>query len=84
MLKPIVIQYWRDPRGCFYAESFDYPIAASGESLVQLKDHIARQIRECFQPGPIPAIYDLIPRAEVAVGRPAGPKDYSSAACRES
>jgi hypothetical protein len=66
MLKPVIVEYWQDMDGGFRAESSAYPIAASGESLFQLKAQIARQIRECFRPGPIPSVYDLIPRANAA------------------
>lgn len=60
----LVVEYWRGLDGRFFAESRDQPIvAASGDSLDQLKANVAGCIRDCVHP--TPALYDLVERHPV-------------------
>jgi hypothetical protein len=60
--RAVILEYWQDPQGRYFAASRDHPITASGDSLTQLKAEIAGRIRAVFMPGPVPPVYDLVRR----------------------
>ena len=64
----LVVEYWRELDGRFFAESRDHPIAATGDTLDQLKSNIAGCIRDRLDP--TPAIYDLVQRDRAAARNP--------------
>lgn len=84
--RALVVEYWQDSDGRYFAESRAYPIAATGESLSLLKQDLVQRIRDCFAPGLVPTVYDLVPRGATSTlaarsngaALPAGPDRVSS------
>jgi hypothetical protein len=62
--RPLIVEYWRDSTGQFFAEARHHPIAATGESVSQLKANISECIRAVYKGQLIPSVYDFVPRRD--------------------